>query len=132
MNFLFSGGFSDGREDHGSLVSQILQVRIDRHVSELSSSILEILVGLEGFLWGVKGHIGPGSHVGVDRCKAVLDAPLWVLGLDELLDLVGEHGGVFSLVVLDALDVEYVCLVLFGVLVKFGPGVLGEGVVLVQ
>ena len=91
-----------------------------------------MLVGLDGLLVGGEGEVGPGSSFLVDVGVGVDDVPVESLFLHVLFDLVGEGGGVFVGVGLDALEVKDVRLVLLGVFVDFAFGEGSEDLVVVD
>ena len=91
-----------------------------------------MLVGLDCFLVGGEGEVGPGApflmYVGV----GVYDVPVESLFLHILLDLIGKGGGVLVGVGLDALEVEHVGLILLGVFVDLALGDGPEDLVIVD
>ena len=91
-----------------------------------------MLVGLDGLFVGGEGEVGPGSSFLVDVGVGVDDVPVESLFLHVLFDLVGEGGGVFVGVGLDALEVKDVRLVLLGVFVDFAFGEGSEDLVVVD
>ena len=65
-----------------------------------------MLIGLDGFLVGGEGDVGPGSSLLMNGCIGIDDVPLRSLFLHELFDFVGESGGIFIWVSLDPLEVK--------------------------
>ena len=91
-----------------------------------------MLVGLDGFLVGGEGEVGPGASFLMNISVGIDDVPVESLFLHVLLDLICKGGGIFIGVGLDALEVEHVRLVLLGVFVDLALGDGSEDLVIVD